>query len=348
MQRILFICFFLSSGFFLYSFASNDYYKIGSKNAGSKYFPFLKLNYDARAEAMGGASIGMPNGLYSVFSNPAELSQLNKMGLMVSYQPIILDIRSGALAYVNPNGFYGVWAANLMYISYGTFETIYDENKNIIPGSIDPYSFEGGISWSKLILPSLSIGITGKWIFDRLCEKIDNYLDEASANGMAIDFGLQYRLQSSKLIYGLVLKNIGFVRSNYWDETDENGLPFTLCTGFSYVFRNFPRVRIAVDLEKAIDDFLQYQTGLELSVYRQNIFLRAGYDFSHNDLKNFIRMVKNSATDDTYQKANWSLLSMGTGIKTKVENIDFNLDLALKLRVDLLRPNFIVSLMTNF
>jgi len=187
----------------------------GEYSIPTKHFPILKLLYDARSVSMGGVTIGMPNTNVGAISNPAALGYINSNQVMISYKPIIIDVKGGAVGYGQPMGTYGNWAFSIVYLSYGTFDNLLDENKKSIEGSLHPYSLEGGISWAKLIGNSFSAGFTFKGMYDMLSEGIEGEIDDFSADGFAIDMGVQYRTASSRLIYGLFIKNIGFVRSNF-------------------------------------------------------------------------------------------------------------------------------------
>ena len=71
-------------------------------DATKTFFPFLKIGYEARSVAMGGTSAGMPNDIYGIMGNPAALGYVDKMQAMISYKPIVLDIKGGTLAFAMP------------------------------------------------------------------------------------------------------------------------------------------------------------------------------------------------------------------------------------------------------
>ncbi|MGD9199989.1 MAG: PorV/PorQ family protein [Chitinispirillia bacterium] len=320
----------------------------GQYSIPSRYFPILKLQYDARSVSMGGVKIGMPNNISGSVSNPAALGYMKSNQVMITYKPIMLDVKGGALGYGLPIGIYGNWAVSFLYLSYGVFDNLLDENKNRIEGSLHPYSFEGGISWAKLIGTSLSAGIKLKGMYDMLSEGVDGEINAFSADGFAMDMGIQYRTESSRLIYGLLIQNIGFVRSDFEDEFEMKGLPLNFASGFSYVFRNFPIIRIAMDFEKPVDNYLQYHLGFELNLYKQNIFFRGGLSCNQKDLEEIISLIKNGASQNSYKKSNWSLLNIGTGINPEINDIEINIDFAFNFRVNRLSPGFILSLIIGY
>lgn len=331
-----------------YASGSSTYDRIHPR-AQESFFPFLKNGYEARSCAMAKASVGMPNGLYGTLANPAALGFVHEMQALLSYVPIILDVRSGALAFAWPQERTGIWGVHIMYLSAGSFEDIlYDKDGNKIDGSLNPYWVAGGVTWSRSIVESLAFGATVKGIVNRLSEGIGDDIPRSSADGFAVDIGVQYRTRSSRLIYGILVQNLGFIRSSYSDDIEKTNLPLSFITGISYVFKNFPSVRTAFDLEKPIDDFLQYKLGLELNIYKQMFILRGGYSFSQSDLEEFFAMIRNGKFDDEYQKTSWSLFSIGAGVKSDVKGLNLNCDAALNFRVDRMDPGFALSFLVGF
>jgi hypothetical protein len=332
-------------GYIVFSFGAaknNGFYG----NTQTRYFSFLNVGYDARTVSMAGASVAMPNDIYGVLSNPAAIGYLIRMQTLISYNPYFLDVKGGSLSFARPQGEFGVWAVNMVYLSQGSISGV-DEYNNPTHETYNPYSLAGNVSWARRILESFSAGITVRGIYDQL-SGVNNSYGKSSADGFACDIGAQYRLRSSRLIYGILVRNLGFVRSGYSDEDVTNKMPLSFSTGLSFVLRNIPAARIAFDLEKELDDFLEYKIGLELNFYKQMLFLRAGYTFSHSDLKEVISLFQSGSINKEYQKTNWSLFAAGFGVKTKVREIDAMIDCALNFRVDRLNPNFILSVILGF
>lgn len=312
----------------------------------TRYFSFLNVDYDARSVSMAGASVAMPNDIYGVLSNPAAIGYLSRMQTLISYNPYFLDVKGGSLSFARPQGKFGVWAVNIVYLSQGGIFGV-DEYNNPTHETFNPYSLAGNATWARRILESFSAGITVRGIYEQLSD-VNNSYGKSSADGFACDIGAQYRLKSSRLIYGILIRNLGFVLSGFSDEDATNKMPFSFSTGISFVLRNIPAARIALDLEKEIDDILQYKLGLELNFYKQMLFLRAGYTFSHSDLKEVISLFQSGSINKDYQKTNWSLFATGFGVKTKVREVDAMIDCALNFRVDRLNPNFILSVILGF
>ena len=310
------------------------------KRAGTTAFPFLNIGVNAQALAMGDVSVGMPGDLYGGLSNPASIAFANRMQAMLAYRPVMLDIRAGAMGFSSPFENKGTFGLNLMYVSYGLFEGV-DINNEETGITYSPYSLVGGLSWSKMLIEDLALGITLKGIYDNL--------DHGnSADGFAADIGMQYRMLASRLVYGVAISNIGFIRKWYDDAKEiDHYLPFTAAAGISYLPRSLPSLRMAMDIEKSIDDYLSYKTGLEVALYKRYLFARIGYRFSQRDLKEAFRIIR-SESDDTYQKTNWTSLTLGVGVAAPVAHTDIQIDAALVLHTEGLPPTPVVSAIVGF
>lgn len=347
MRRNSFLCLLLLAVilFTKASYCSGDNNGIHT-NVATRFFPFLKREYDARSMSLAGVSVAIPNKLYGVLSNPASLGYIDRMQAMISYTPVVLDINGGSLAFGMPYKSYGIFAANIIYLSCGTFEPR-DDYGNYIEGTLHPISIAGAISWSKIMVETFSIGVTLKGIYQRLSEGVADEINKCSSDGFAVDIGAQYRTRSSRLIYGILIKNLGFIRSSFTEDFEKSGLPLSFIAGLSYVFKNFPTIRTAFDIEKAVDDFLQYKLGLELNIYKQIFTVRGGFTFSQSDAEEFFSMIKQGSFEEEYQKTNWTLFTFGVGMETEAKDITINIDAGVEFRVNWAEPGFALTILAG-
>jgi len=315
----------------------------------STFFPFLKIDYDARSFSMGSTGAGIVNNIAGVFSNPASLGYINKKYTMISYRPVILDIQGGVIAFASPfdSSSWNI-AVNMIYLSHGKFSAV-DQNNRPLGVDIHPYSITGGFSISRVIAGSLSAGATVKGIYEQLNEK-NVISNKSSISGLAADIGLQYKTIASKIVYGIMFRNIGVVTSPYKDYEKKSSLPFSVSAGFA---ATLPSVIFAFDLEKAVDDYLLYKSGVEFSIYRNYIYTRIGSNISQNDLEQLIRILKSkddSANKPSFYKSDATLLNFGIGINSNVNNISFCVDAGIGIRVlsSQLPVAFIISLSAGF
>ncbi len=304
-------------------------------SAGTSMFPFLDMEYDARSLAMGSAAIGVQNGLCGVFSNPAAVHRLKAPSGLVTYRPVILDIRSGSFAYGFPFKDYGVVAVNMVYLSAGTIDEV-DRNNQPMDVTWHPYSVSGSVVYSTRIFNSMGVGVALKGIYER----IGNDDTHSSADGFAVDAGWQYSMHEIDLSYGVIIKNLGLIRSGYSTERDDGPLPFTVGTGLSYRPDKVSSLLFAFDMEKSIDDYLEYAVGAEAELFDKALMIRAGYAFSHRDL---VWLFGGDRDEDSYQKTNWKTVSAGIGLVTELADAEMVLDAALDFRTDGLPPSYALT-----
>jgi hypothetical protein len=316
------------------------------QDAGTSAFPFLKLDDNARTVAMGGASVAMANGIYGATINPAAAGFLTRTQAMIGYQSLILDAWAGPLGYAVPYKNYGVFSTNVMYVSNGYLDSseALDENGNGTGTTWHVFSLVGSLGWSKLLNENLAIGVDCKGIYNPI-RSSRQY--NASATAVAFDAGCQYRMLKSRLILGAAIQNAGFLVANYAKDLPRYSLPVGATLGVSYVPLYMQGLRLALDLQKANDDYLNYKPGFELAVYKKNLFVRGGYGFSEGDLEEVIKQAKNESSG-AYIKSNSSGLSLGIGIAADVNNIATNVDVAYLQRSEDLSPSFMVSILVEY
>jgi hypothetical protein len=313
-----------------------------NSNAGTLPFDFLRLDYDARTVAMGGASVAMPNGLNGAFLNPASCGFITKQQAMAGYRWIFMDVWGGPVGYALPYKNLGVFSVNAEYVSEGYLDGI-DENMNYTGVRWNQSSFTGGVSWAKVVLDSFSVGAGIRGIHDY----IGSSTSHTAADAIAFEAGGQYRMPGSRLILGCAIRNAGFMLSGYTSATDTLALPLSLAIGVSYRPLYLPGVRVALDLQKSIDDYLNYKPGIEVAVYQNYLFVRGGYTFSEQDLEAAINEFKGES-NSTYIKSNSSGLSLGIGLNAPVNGVNTVIDAAYLFRVNDPDPSLLVNALFEF
>jgi hypothetical protein len=312
---------------------------------GTSAFPFLGLTYDARAAAMAGAAVAMPNDLRGVLANPAALGFASQRQVLLGFRPIFIHLHvtgtPSAIAVPLPQS-YGIIAASMVYVSYGSI----DETNELgaLTGTIwKSYSLLGAASWAKLLWPSLAVGATVKGLYD----KQYSHMEQSSADGIAADIGAQYRLFDSRLILGMAIQNAGMLHDDFGNATPNHRLPITGVAGISYIPQSSPQLRIALDMAKATDDFLVYRPGAEIDAYNRQFFIRAGYSFSHRDLREKLSLLWGES-DEGYEKTNWSSICIGVGLNLEPSGVAINVDAAYEARAGGLDPAFVLSTLLYF
>jgi hypothetical protein len=300
------------------------------------------MGYDARSVAMAGAAVAMPNDLYGVLSNPAAVGYVNNLQAMGGYRQVIMDVWGGplALSYPLKNGL--VLVPHLLTLTTGNFDYINESGFSTGTRARSSYTAVG-ISAGKIFFDGIALGMTLKGLYHYIGVGSESY----SADGLALDLGAQYRMNNNRLIYGLALRNFGFVRSGYLDEWNEREMPFGIEAGISYVPRHILNLRMALDVNKYNGDFTNFEPGLEYTVLANTLFLRAGYAFSSMDLESMLKVFSGDR-DETYQKSSMNTFSLGFGLTTAMDDVALNLDAAIQFYSGVSSPGIVLSLLIGF
>jgi hypothetical protein len=311
-------------------------------HAGERPFSFLNIDYDARTIAMGGASIALPSDLVGVFTNPAAAGYISQHEVLCGVRSYIQDVFGGPIGYAMPYSNFGTFGVNLVTLSYGSMKQV-DEGPDMRPVYTDikwsAYSVAGQISWSKIVMEKLSLGVALRGLYERLASSATGF----SENAACVQAGMQYRMNDSRLILGLVLSNAGFMVSR--QESDLK-LPLTLTAGVSYVPYYIPTMRIALDLQQTADAILMYKPGIEVDLYKKFFYGRAGYRFSERDLEEKVSELKGESANG-YQKTTWYGPAFGVGLVTDVDRFKVNIDAAIQF-IDNTDPAMCLSLMVKY
>ena len=313
-------------------------------DAGTGIFSFVNIDYDANSVAMAGASVGMPGGGNNrVLANPASVAGIKHYQALIGYRNIIDDIWGGPVVVSRSFGKYGVFSILLAAITSGDIEVIREVND-------EPYYtgqtagaqyITGGISWAYPVLENLYFGTSIKSIYN-LIRIPDNAYSAAAA---VIDAGVQYQLLRGRFITGLALRNLGFLLWSYDDEKYD--LPLTFEIGMSYAPLHLSNIRIALDINKRKTDYLNFEPGLEIAIYKEYLKGRLGYAFSWRDLQEAIKSFSGEQ-DENYIKSNWNAFCVGIGLNTDIEKTNVQIDFALQFHRVSLPPSVVVSALVDF
>ena len=154
----------------------------------------------ARGIATGGAFVSNLTGLESVYYNPAGLDRSNGSEAIFSYMNYIADVNVSYFGAGASLGDFGSIALTLKSLDFGDIPITTSEYPDGDGRTYSPGFLTVGLTYSKVITDRISIGTN----FKLITESIEN----TSANGFAVDFGVQYRLDN-QISIGATLKNIG-------------------------------------------------------------------------------------------------------------------------------------------
>lgn len=260
--------------------AQND----GAANTG---LSFLKFGASARAIAMGDAYSSVADDATAYIYNPARLNFGNKSNLTLMHNMSAQDLTTDFIAIKYP-------LSDKIAMGVGFFTTSVSgiqirNNPGAVIDNFDTRNLSTGVSFGYKITPNFSMGITGKYLFEKI------YVDDAS--GFAFDFGSNYSKDNLNL--ALVVSNVGSMNDL---KNASSKLPTLIRFGGSYKnSRNEFSYNIALEGFKVFDGgAFHVYTGGEAG-YKEFVFLRLGYQSSYENKG----------------------LTTGVGFKYKTLNLDY-------------------------
>ncbi|MBK8551815.1 MAG: PorV/PorQ family protein [Ignavibacteria bacterium] len=243
-------------------FAQND----GSGNSGVS---FLKFGASARAISMGDAYSSVTEDATAYIYNPARLNFGIKSNLTLMHNASAQDLTTDYISIKFPLG-----QKFAMGVGFFTTSVSGIQIRNIPGASIDEFdtrNLSTGVSFGYLINPNFSIGLTGKFLFEKI------YVDEAS--GFAFDLGTNYSKDNYSIAF--VISNIGSMNEL---KNESSKLPTLVRLGGSYkgTASKFS-YNLALEGLQVIDGgTFHVNTGGEIG-YKDFAFLRLGYQTSYEN-----------------------------------------------------------------
>ncbi|KPL00670.1 MAG: hypothetical protein AMJ90_07930 [candidate division Zixibacteria bacterium SM23_73_2] len=233
---------------------------------------FLKIGMGAKASGMGEAFVGKADGLSSLYWNPAGISESQGIEITFMHNQWFQDITTEYLASaLKVKG--NVFAFSL------TLNQVPDIPRRTKPTDVplstyDAHQAAFGISFSRKITPKISLGFSGKWLYEKI--------DISSASGLGMDLGALFSLLKNMKL-GLVVSNFG---QKIKFEQQEFSLPTAYKAGFSYyLYNDYLKGDFSFDLDAVKldqDSDLKIHFGLEY-LYSGILALRGGYQLGYDE-----------------------------------------------------------------
>jgi hypothetical protein len=267
-------------------------------NLGTSGAQFLQIPVGARNTAMGGAVSALTNDVSSVFWNPAGLVNIKNVQAHFSYTRWFNMFDQNAAAVAYNMGESGVIAASLISFSTGKMEITTEEKPDGTDQYFDAADIAVGITYSRYLTDRFSVGITAKYINQRIWNE--------SADGLAFDIGTQYHLDFQNLTIAMSMTNFGgemqfdgpdlditYDKDTDYPlsrltparlKTDTYPLPlnFQVGIGFDIFSVQFVKMKGAIDAVHPNDNNERLLFGTELSFF-DRLFLRGGYKYNYDD-----------------------------------------------------------------
>jgi len=173
-----------------------DLSKVGTSAAN-----FLKLPVGARALALGGGGVATVQDATALYWNPAGIGAIDRMTLAYNKADMYAGITHTFTGLVMPLGLNTRIGVSYIWLDSGEMEvTTVDEPQgtgeyfSVINTSI-------GITVSQILTDRFTLGITGKWIQEKI--------QRAVANGIAMDIGSTFNTGLLGTRMGMAILNMG-------------------------------------------------------------------------------------------------------------------------------------------
>jgi hypothetical protein len=272
--------------------------KAQNPNLGTSGAQFLQIPVGAKNTAMGGAATALTNDASSVFWNPAGLVNIKNVRAHFSYLRWfnMFDLNAASVAY--NMGDAGVIGAGLISFTTGKMEITTEEDPDGTGRYFDAADLAVGLTYSKFLTDRFSVGITAKYVSQRIWNE--------TAEGIAFDIGTQYRLDFQNLTIAMTMSNFGsdmqfdgpdlditydkdtdyplsrLTPARLETETYPLPLNFQVGIGFDIYTAQFIKIKGAVDAVHPNDNSERLHFGTEFSFF-DRLFLRGGYKYNYDD-----------------------------------------------------------------
>ena len=212
----------------------------------SQSFSFLRRPANTRAIGIGGENITvMDNDSSLTMYNPALINDDLHTSFAFNYQPYLADINAMSLAYGHTFKKIGTLVSSLQYMSYGEMDNT--DATGLVLGKYAPAEYAWSLGYAKKQGP-FSLGANVKFAGS-------NFFNYTSYALMA-DVGGIFKHPTKDLSVGLIIKNAGFILSDYTNKNNSN-LPFDVQIGLSYKLEHMP-LRLSVTAVKLYQYDIRY------------------------------------------------------------------------------------------
>jgi hypothetical protein len=234
-------------------------------------FNFLRTDISARASALGGSFITMPNDPNLIFYNPAGLGTLSGRKVSFGYFKHLLDINSGHASFVTEVQGLGFVGGGVQYTNYGKFQETDASGQQVGTFGASDLAFSAG--YGNRLLDNLFYGAAVKFIYSNIA----GY----SSTGAAVDFGVQYIAIPNRMTLAASVSNLG-TQFDPYISTREN-LPLDVKVGIKLMPEHLPAAllldihRINESQDRFFNHLNAFSLGVEFSA-TENFELRFGYN----------------------------------------------------------------------
>jgi len=271
---------------------------MSQSNVGAFGAQFLKIGVGSRYQGMSEAAVASVNDVYSMYWNPAGLTNIENSAIGFTNVNWFLDVNLNYLAYARNFENVGVIGISVMVLSVGDQEITTFQNQEGTGQFYSASSVSIGLSYARQLTAQFAFGGSIKYVGENI------HLE--SANGFGVDFGTILYTGFKSLRLGMSIQNVGpamrFTGPDLdvpFDDQSGNGsntpigasltttdfeLPLTFRMGLAYDFPMSAKseLTVAAELKHPSDNEQQGSLGLEYG-YDELFFLRGGYKLNYEE-----------------------------------------------------------------
>jgi hypothetical protein len=324
-----------------------DAFAGSGKRTGTGGAAELLIPVGPRGIAMAEANIATSKGIEALYWNPAGVALMqNNADVIFSHMSYIADIgvEYGAVA-ANFEGF-GVLSFSIKSLGVGDILVTTTANPDGTGDTFSPTFIVAGLSYSRQLTETISVGLTGNFISERMAD--------VTASGFAFDVGVMYNNLADihGLSLGVVIKNLGpemkYDGGGLFHEgqIDDVNRPPTFYKVDAAPFELPSNFQLGLGYAPVLDEmnFLQFS-----GIYQNNNFsgdeYKLGGEYGYNDLF-FVRAGYQFAPQldsDAYLYG----FTAGVGINYEIENFGLKVDYAFR-DVEFFDANHVIALTLGF
>ena len=173
-----------------------DLSKVGTSAAN-----FLKLPVGARALALGGGGVATVKDATALYWNPAGIGALDRMTLAYNRSQLYAGITHTFTGFILPMGLNTRLGVSYIGLDSGEMEVTTVDEPDGTGEFFSVLNTSIGLTISQIMTDRFTLGITGKWIQERI--------QRAVANGVALDVGSTFNTGLLGTRLGMAILNMG-------------------------------------------------------------------------------------------------------------------------------------------
>ena len=177
----------------------------------------LLIPVGPRASALGPGITSDISGAEATFWNPAGLAGLQGTEALFSHTEYFADMKVNYAAVAALAGNLGVLGFNAKVLSVGEVIVTTEQAPEGTGETFTPTFAVLGASWARAFTDRVNFGLT--------VNLVNEHVQSMTANGVALDFGVQYSTGWRGLKLGMAMKNFGSSMSFRGDNLDVSVLP---------------------------------------------------------------------------------------------------------------------------